>query len=100
MADHVSLRRFPQANSCCYIRVLAAHRHRHCSIHCSLAALPVPPGRAELVQHKVTVIADLRTDRDHWRTVAERLSLPKPEPAEQPPTTPWQRFLRWRRATG
>jgi excisionase family DNA binding protein len=47
---------------------------------------------------------DLRQDRDHWRTVAERLSLPDRTPERQPapaePVTRWSRAWRWMRATG
>jgi hypothetical protein len=44
------------------------------------------------------MIRDLREDRDHWRTVAERLSLTAQKPAEQleKPMTWW----RWLRTTG
>jgi len=52
-----------------------------------------------LVAELRAVIADLRRDRDEWREQAQRLALPAPKPAEQPPTTAWQRFLRWRRFT-
>lgn len=63
----------------------------------------------QLVAELRAVIADLRQDRDHWRTEAadwkaqaQRL-LPSPQQQAtdpQPPETAWQRFKRWRRATG
>jgi len=53
-----------------------------------------------LIAELRAVIADLRRYRDEWREQAQRLALPAPKPAEQLPTTAWQRFLRWRRATG
>jgi hypothetical protein len=59
-------------------------------------------GRADLREQ----IADLRADRDHWRGIAERLALPKPEttaaqvvplpgprPVPAPPTW-WRGWLR------
>ena len=50
-----------------------------------------------LVAELHRVIADLRTDRDHWRTAFENAqrALPKPEP-DRPPMTWW----RWLRSTG
>jgi hypothetical protein len=65
-----------------------------------------------------SVIADLRSDRDHWRSLAEQqqqqqqclLAIAQhhgarpyePDVAAQPdatpePATPWRRFLRWRK---
>lgn len=67
-----------------------------------------------LVAQLNATVADLRQERDHWRAEAadwkaqaQRL-LPAPTltpapadaPAATPAATPWQRFLRWRRATG
>jgi excisionase family DNA binding protein len=52
------------------------------------------PATDALVAELKAVIADLRSDRDHWRTVAERLSLAAQKPVEQPQTL-W-RWLRSR----
>lgn len=66
-----------------------------------------------LVAHLQRALDDLRHDRDHWREIAQRLALPvpkqEPQPAQAEPqqrdaavmpesTTPWRRFLRWRKA--
>jgi helix-turn-helix protein len=63
-------------------------------------------------------MTDLRADRDHWRGIAERLSLSGPKPDQQPTVTPapadsvpsatrsgappsrLRRAWRWMRATG
>jgi hypothetical protein len=52
------------------------------------------PATDALVAELKAVIADLRTDRDYWRTVAERLSvvIPKPGPTAK---RPW-----WKRLAG
>jgi hypothetical protein len=76
----------------------------------STAALPrhAPPDAATdtLVAELRAVITDLRQDRDAWREQAQRLALPASRQAPQlvlaaaaPAATPWQRFLRWRRAS-
>jgi len=51
---------------------------------------------------------DMKTQRDKWETVAQRLSLPAPKPAETPETPPVlpaqptsrRRTWRWLRMTG
>jgi hypothetical protein len=52
---------------------------------------------------------DMKTQRDKWETVAQRLSLPAPKPAETPetppvlpaqPTSRLRRTWHWLRTTG
>jgi hypothetical protein len=53
------------------------------------------------------VIADLRSDRDHWREQAQRLSVlaitdqrKEPEPKPEPEPVSWWRWLRSTGTTG
>jgi hypothetical protein len=45
-------------------------------------------------------LAEMRAQRDSWETIALRLSLPAPKPAETPPATPSPSGWRWWRRTG
>jgi excisionase family DNA binding protein len=81
-------------------RYLDANGHRFRS-ETGSGEQPATPPKTDsatdtLVVELRAVIADLRTDRDHWRTVAERLSLAAPKPVEQPRSSLWA----WLRSTG
>lgn len=61
--------------------------------------------RAELAEQRLAdlreALADMREQRDRWETIATRLSLPAPKPAETAPATPAtppRRSWWWRRA--
>jgi hypothetical protein len=69
--------------------------------------------RADLAEQRLadlrSMYEDMKAQRDKWETVAQRLSLPAPKPAEtpetssaQPPETPsrFRRTWRWLRSTG
>jgi hypothetical protein len=68
------------------------------------AALALADQRAALAEGRVAelkeMLADMQRDRNAWRDQAQRLVMPAPKPEGQLPAMPWQRFLRWRRATG
>jgi hypothetical protein len=59
-----------------------------------------PDATDVMVAELRAVIADLRTDRDHWREVASRLALPKPEPEVLTSTLKPVSLWRWLRSTG
>jgi hypothetical protein len=44
--------------------------------------------------------ADLAEERDRWRSMCERLSLPAPRPQEPIPATPATSWWKWLRSTG
>jgi excisionase family DNA binding protein len=99
-------------------RYLDANGHRFRSDTGEPDRAETSPATDALVLELRAVIADLRADRedlrqdrDHWRTVAERLSLPAWTPGRQPaedastpapvePTSRLRRAWRWMRATG
>jgi hypothetical protein len=85
--DNAELARYLDANG---------HRFRSETVSGEQPETPpkTDPATDALVAELRAVIADLRSDRDHWRTVAERLSLIAPKPVEQPQTL-W-RWLRSR----
>ena len=85
--DNAELARYLDANG---------HRFRAETVSGEQPETPpkTDPATDALVAELRAVIADLRSDRDHWRTVAERLSLAAPKPVEQPQTL-W-RWLRSR----
>ena len=66
-----------------------------------VAELRLRAERAEQGQADLrAALAEMRAQRDSWETIALRLSLPAPKPAETPPATPPVRWRWWRRATG
>ena len=67
---------------------------------------PVAAVKLEAAQQRIAdlerALADMRGERDDWKSQAQRLALPNAHPAPQDgrsdasPMTAWGRFLRWR----
>src|SRR5262245_8480386 len=76
---------------------------------------PVAAVKLEAAQQRIAdlerALADMRGERDDWKTQAQRLALPNAQAARQdgqadaqpeatPAAGPWRRAWRWMRATG
>jgi excisionase family DNA binding protein len=84
-------------------RYLEAHGHRFRSETVAgdqAATVAELRARAELAEARLadlkTMLNDMEKQRDKWETVATRLTLVGPKPAEKPAMTWW----RWLRTTG
>jgi hypothetical protein len=96
--DGAELARYVDANS---------HRFRPETVDDPVAGeqletIPELRARAELAEQRLSdlrsALDDMKVQRDKWETVATRLSLPAPKPA-QPVEQP-QTWWRWLRSTG
>ena len=90
------------------------HRFRSETIPSEQAATEAElRARADLAEQRLadlrSMYEDMKAQRDKWETVAQRLSLPAPKPAETPetppvrpaqPTSRLRRTWRWLRTTG
>jgi excisionase family DNA binding protein len=94
--DNAELVRYEQANG---------HRFRSATVETDQAeTVPGLRARAELAEQRLAdlraMYEDMKAQAGKWETVALRLSLPGPQPAETPEPAAKQSLWRWLRSTG